>query len=199
MDFSIPAPLQATLDAVDAVMNTHVIPLEPEILARGFAASTPQLETVRDLVRAAGLWAPHLPTALGGLGLDLVAHGLVSERLGRSPLGHYAFGCQAPDAGNAEILHGHGSTAQQARWLAPLARGELRSCFAMTEPENAGSNPTVLSTIATRDGDHYVLNGHKWFTTGADGAALAIVIWSCAPSTNRTGQVMAAMACSPLA
>ena len=117
-----------------------------------------------------------MPRELGGLGLTLVEHGLVSERLGRSPLGHYVFGCQAPDAGNLEILHKYGTPAQQARWLAPLARGEIRSCFSMTEPENPGSNPTIMSCRAVRDGDHYVIDGHKWFTTAADGAAFAIVM-----------------------
>ena len=100
----------------------------------------------------------------------------ISERIGRSPLGHYAFGCQAPDAGNLEVLHKWGTAEQKARWMAPLARGELRSCFSMTEPENAGSNPTLLSCTATLDGDHWVVDGHKWFTTGADGAAFAIVM-----------------------
>ena len=122
------------------------------------------------------MWAPSLSTELGGLGLGLVEHGLVSERLGRSPLGHYVFGCQAPDAGNMEILHKFGTPEQQETWLGPLARGEIRSCFSMTEPENPGSNPTMLSCRAVRDGDDYVIDGHKWFTTAADGAAFAIVM-----------------------
>ncbi|HVK86146.1 MAG TPA: acyl-CoA dehydrogenase family protein, partial [Kofleriaceae bacterium] len=116
------------------------------------------------------------PKDIGGLGLSLVEHGLVSERLGRSPLGHYLFGAQAPDAGNAEILHKYGTPEQKERWLGPLARGELRSCFSMTEPETPGSNPTLLSCTARKDGTDYVIDGHKWFTTAADGAAFAIVM-----------------------
>jgi acyl-CoA dehydrogenase len=188
MDFSIPPALAATLARVDELMATHVLPLEQAVLTSGFAASAAALEAARVRVRAAGLWAPHLPTSLGGMGLSLVEHGLVSAQLGRSPLGHYVFGCQAPDAGNAEILHGHGTPAQRERWLGPIARGELRSCFAMTEPEHAGSNPTVLSTAAVRDGDHYVLTGHKWFTTGADGAAVAVVMAVTNPGAPEHGR-----------
>ena len=99
------------------------------------------------------------------------------ERLGRSPLGHYVFGCQAPDAGNMEILHKYGTAEQKATWLEPLARGEIRSCFSMTEPENPGSQPDAAVVHArARDGDDYVIDGHKWFTTAADGAAFAIVM-----------------------
>ena len=176
MDFSIPEALRPVLDRVDELVTRVLVPLEPEVLGRGFVASHAALEAARAEVRAAGLWGPQLPAALGGLGLDLVGHALVSERLGRSPLGHYAFGCQAPDAGNLEVLHRYGTPAQQARWMEPLARGEVRSCFSMTEPDNPGSNPTQLSCQARRDGDHYVLDGRKWFTTGADGAAFAIVM-----------------------
>src|SRR5262249_43177904 len=127
-------------------------------------------------VKTLALWAPQLPRALGGLGLTLLEHGQVSELLGRSPLGHYLFNCQAPDAGNMEILLSHGTDEQKQRWLEPLARGEIRSCFSMTEPELPGSNPTWMATRARRDGDHYVIDGHKWFTSGAEGAAFAIVM-----------------------
>jgi alkylation response protein AidB-like acyl-CoA dehydrogenase len=101
---------------------------------------------------------------------------LVSEELGRTPIGHYLFNCQAPDIGNTEILIAHGTEEQKERYLLPLARGEVRSCFSMTEPEHPGSNPTWMSTTATREGDDYVINGHKWFTSSADGASFAIVM-----------------------
>ncbi|MGB5620980.1 MAG: acyl-CoA dehydrogenase family protein, partial [Gammaproteobacteria bacterium] len=123
-----------------------------------------------------GWWAPNLPRAAGGRGADLVELGLWSEELGRSPLGHYVFGCQAPDAGNAELLLLHGSEAQKIRYLEPLAGGRTRSCFCMTEPEFAGSNPVQMGTRAVRDGDDYVIDGHKWFATAADGATFAIVM-----------------------
>ncbi|MEZ4404363.1 MAG: acyl-CoA dehydrogenase family protein [Kofleriaceae bacterium] len=176
MDFALPTHLVPTLDAIDRLLAEHVIPAEAEVLARGFVAAAPRLAELRAAVKAAGLWGPQLPQDVGGLGLGLVEHALVSERLGRSPLGHYAFGCQAPDAGNLEVLHKWGTAEHKERWMAPLAAGEIRSCFSMTEPDNPGSNPTMLSCTARLDGDAWVVDGHKWFTTGADGAAFAIVM-----------------------
>jgi alkylation response protein AidB-like acyl-CoA dehydrogenase len=122
------------------------------------------------------MYAPQAPKEYGGLGLGFRQHALVSEELGRSPIGHYVFGCQAPDAGNMEVLHNFGTEAQKERWLRPLVAGKIRSCFSMTEPGRAGSNPTWLDTRAVRDGDHYVIDGHKWFTSSADGASFAIVM-----------------------
>ncbi len=176
MDFALPPHLVPVLDRIDAIITESVLPAEHEVLEQGFVKAGPLLESLRAKVRAAGLWGPNIPKDLGGLGLGLVDHGLISERLGRSPIGHFVFGCQAPDAGNLEVLHKWGSAAQKARWLTPLAAGEIRSCFSMTEPENPGSNPVMLSCTARRDGDDYVIDGHKWFTSGADGAAFAIVM-----------------------
>ena len=176
MDFDPPQAVRPLLDKIERFVAEVVMPAEVEILEEGFAKAEPRLVELRARAKDAGLWGPQLPPELGGLGLGLVEHALVSERLGRSPLGHFALGCQAPDAGNIEILHKFGTDEQKARWLAPLARGEIRSCFSMTEPENPGSNPTLLSCQATKDGDHYIVAGHKWFTTAADGAAFAIVM-----------------------
>ncbi len=176
MDFDPPETVRPLLEKIERFVADIVMPAEEHVLEHGFAASTARLDELRAQVKAAGMWAPQLPKDIGGLGLSLVEHGLVSERLGRSPIGHYVFGAQAPDAGNAEILHKFGTPAQKATWLEPLARGDIRSCFSMTEPENPGSNPTLLSCQARRDGDHYVIDGHKWFTTAADGAAFAIVM-----------------------
>lgn len=184
MDFSIPAPTAALLDRVRAFMAAKVYPVEAELLALGFPAVEPRLQALRAEVRAAGLWLPQMSEALGGLGLSLQAHGLVSELLGQCPFGHYLFNCQAPDAGNMEILHKFGTPAQQRRFLEPLLRGEIRSCFSMTEPENAGSNPTQLACTAVRDGDDYVINGRKWFTSSADGAAFAVVMAVTDPSAE---------------
>jgi acyl-CoA dehydrogenase len=122
------------------------------------------------------LWAPNHPVELGGMGLNLVEHGLVSEALGRSPLGHYVFGCQAPDAGNVEILHKYGTEEQNKEYLAPLVKGDIRSCFAMTEVDMPGSNPVMLETTAVKDGDDYIINGHKWYTSSADGSKFAITM-----------------------
>jgi len=176
MNFDLPESVKPLLDKMERFVAEVVIPAEPQIMERGFAGAGPVLDELRGRVRAAGMWGPNIPKELGGLGLGLVEHGLVSERLGRSPIGHYVFGCQAPDAGNLEILHKYGSAEQKARWLEPLAKGELRSCFSMTEPENPGSNPTLLSCQARKDGSDYVIDGHKWFTSSADGAAFAIVM-----------------------
>ncbi len=176
MDFDPPESVRPLLAKIERFIADVVMPAEAEVFDKGFTAAAPLLAELRAKVKAEGMWGPQLPKDIGGLGLDLVEHGLVSERLGRSPLGHYVFGAQAPDAGNIEILHKYGSAMQKQRWLEPLARGDIRSCFSMTEPENPGSNPTMLSCTAKKDGDHYVIDGHKWFTTAADGAAFAIVM-----------------------
>ncbi len=188
MDFDPPEAVRPLLDRVEKFVAEHVMPAEPDVMERGFVAAAPVLDSLRKRCKEAGLWGPQIPKELGGLGLGLVEHGLVSERLGRSPLGHYVFGCQAPDAGNLEILHKYGSPEQKATWLEPLARGEIRSCFSMTEPENPGSNPTLLSCAARRDGDHYVIDGHKWFTSSADGAAFAIVMAVTNPEAPAHGR-----------
>ncbi len=180
-------------DQVRAFVDEVLVPLEHRYLNEPWHAVLPVLEAARAEGRARGLWAPHLPAALGGRALSLLDFAAVSEELGRTPLGHFALNCQAPDIGNMELLHAHGTPAQQAQWLAPLARGAVRSCFAMTEPARAGSNPTWLETRADRDGDHYVITGHKWFTSAADGAAFAIVMAVTDPSAaphRRASQVI---------
>jgi acyl-CoA dehydrogenase len=172
VNFDPPESVKPLLDKIERFVVDHVMPAEATLGHFDEQALRP----LRDRCKAEGLWGPQIPKELGGLGLGLVEHGLVSERLGKSPLGHYVFGAQAPDAGNLEILHKYGTPEQKAKWLAPLAKGEIRSCFSMTEPENPGSNPTILSCRAVKDGSDYVIDGHKWFTTSADGAAFAIVM-----------------------
>jgi acyl-CoA dehydrogenase len=176
MDFAVDENTEKLLAAIDAVMNELIIPLERTAVGSGLADVDAALAPARAEIKRRGLWGPQIPSALGGMGLGLVEHALVSERLGRSPLGHFAFGAQAPDAGNLEILERHGSPAQKARFLEPLARGDVRSCFAMTEPDTPGSNPTQLSCLATRDGDGWVINGRKWFASAADGAAFTVIM-----------------------
>ena len=176
MDFSIPRETEERLAAMRTFVEREVVPLEPELFGGSFATLEPSLDPLRDEVRRRGWWAPGVATELGGMGLGLVDLGLVSEAVGRSPLGHYVFGMNAPDAGNVELLDLHGSEEQRERWLGPLAAGKIRSCFAMTEPENPGSNPVLLDTTARIEGDAIVLDGRKWFTTGADGAAFAVVM-----------------------
>ena len=164
------------LTQVREFIRAEVLPLEREFLSRPFRELLPVMQALRERVKALGLWTPQLPEAYGGLGLGLVDFARVSEELGRTPLGHYLFNCQAPDAGNMEVLMAHATPQQQELYLWPLVRGEVRSCFSMTEPEHPGSNPVWLSTTAVEDGDDYVLNGHKWFTSSAEGAAFAIVM-----------------------
>jgi alkylation response protein AidB-like acyl-CoA dehydrogenase len=188
MDFAVPSHLVPTLERIDQLMADRIIPAEKEVMERGWVGAAGLLEELRAAVKAAGLWGPQIPKDVGGMGLGLVDHGLVSERLGRSPLGHYSFGAQAPDAGNLEVLHKWGTPAQKAKWLEPLARGEIRSCFSMTEPENPGSNPVILSCAAVKDGDDYVIDGHKWFTSSADGAAFAIVMAVTDPAAAPHGR-----------
>jgi acyl-CoA dehydrogenase len=149
---------------------------EATMLREGWQAALPQLRALRSEVKALGAWAPHLSREDGGLGLTLVEFARISEVLGRSPIGHWLCNCQAPDIGNMELMHAYADAPVREQWLRPLMRGEIRSCFAMTEPEHAGSNPVWMSTRAVRDGAEYVIDGHKWFTTGADGAAFTIVM-----------------------
>lgn len=122
------------------------------------------------------LWAPLHPKDVGGMGLELMESALVFEVIAKTPLGLFVFGCQAPDAGNIEILHEFATPEQKEKWLLPLVAGKIRSCFSMTEVDLPGSNPVMMDTTAVKDGDDYVINGHKWFTSAADGAAFAIVM-----------------------
>ena len=127
-------------------------------------------------VKAQGLWAAHLDPELGGQGFGQVKLGLMHEILGTSPFAPNAFGCQAPDSGNSEILALVGTEEQKDRYLHPLLNGDLKSAFSMTEPHTAGSDPTLLQTRAVRDGDEYVIDGHKWFSSNASIADFLIVM-----------------------
>ena len=169
-------PLADILEHMHVFVREELLPLEPLLLQDGFGAVLPALREKREKVKELGLFTPQMGADVGGLGLSLFDYGQVSEVLGTSPLGHYTFNCQAPDAGNMEVLHQYGTPAQQEAYLKPLVAGEIRSSFGMTEPEHAGSNPVWLSTTAVRDGDDYLINGSKWFTTGFDGSAFVIVM-----------------------
>jgi len=180
MDFTVPEEIERLCDGVRRFMDEHVYPLEGTArgwkLETGGPAYTPAIREVQRRAKALGYWAFHLPAEAGGAGIPFMYYVLVNEILGRSPLAPVCVGSQAPDSGNAEILWRHGSEEQKARWLRPLVDGEIRSCFSMTEPEVAGSDPKLLRTTAVREGDHWVINGHKWFTSGAHGASFAIVM-----------------------
>jgi acyl-CoA dehydrogenase len=131
---------------------------------------------IRERAKAEGLWNLFLPDAEYGPGLTNWEYGLLCEQMGRSAIAPWAFNCAAPDTGNTEILAEHGTPEQKERWLQPLLDGEIRSCFSMTEPDTAGSDPTGLATTAELDGDEWVINGRKWFTSGLNGAAIAIAM-----------------------
>ena len=167
-----------------AFLEEHIFPLEQGAIYGSFRAHLPALHALRAKAKEEGLFAPHLPVSNGGLGLSLVEFASISEVLGTSPLGHYVFNCNAPDIGNMELMHQFASPYLQETYLRPLECGEIRSCFAMTEPEHAGSNPVHMSTTAVREGDEYVINGHKWFTSSADGASFTIVMAVTNPSAE---------------
>jgi acyl-CoA dehydrogenase len=156
-------------------MAERVLPNEAAI-ERQDEPGAELLRSLQDEVRAAGLWAPHVPPEAGGSGTGFLDYAYFNEHIGRSMWGQLVFGCQAPDAGNAEILLLYGTGEQKQRWLLPLVAGEIRSFFSMTEPEVPGSDPTTLRTRAVRDGDEWVIDGHKWFSSGAEGAAFGIVM-----------------------
>jgi acyl-CoA dehydrogenase len=176
VDFAVSENIRDLVAAVRRFVDEEVIPVERLVLERGFGAAGPEIARLRERVLEMGLLAPHMPREWGGGGLTLRDFALIGEVLGRSVIGHYVFNVQAPDAGNMELLLHHGSPEQKERWLRPLVRGEIRSCFGMTEPEFPGSNPVLLGTTARRDGDDYVIDGHKWFTSSAEGSAFCVVM-----------------------
>jgi len=160
---------------VRAFMEEHVYPNE-QALAREDDAADALVRELRLAAKDAGLWAPHLPPEAGGSGSGFIEYAYLNEEIGRSTYAQLIFGCQAPDAGNAEILHMFGTDEQKKRWLEPLVAGATRSFFGMTEPEVSGSDPTGLQGRAVLDGDEWVINAHKWFSSGADGAGFGIVM-----------------------
>ena len=176
MDFEISDKMKTITGMMREFLEKEIIPIEPEFLRKSFKEMKPVLEEKRAMVKKMELWAPNHPKEYGGMGLDLMEHALVSEALGRSPLGLYMFGCQAPDAGNIEILHKYGTPEQKEKYLRPLVEGKIRSCFSMTEVDMPGSNPVMLETTAVKDGKDYVINGQKWYTSSADGSEFAIVM-----------------------
>ncbi len=168
--------LEAIYPKIKAILEEEIYPLESKILTLPFNKVKIELDKVRQTIKQENLWNPHLSESHGGLGLSLTEFGQISELLGSTPFGHYCFNCHAPDIGNQELLLSHASDAIKEKFLKPLIDGDIRSCFSMTEPEFAGSNPVNMATTAVREGNHYIINGHKWFTTAADGASFAIVM-----------------------
>jgi alkylation response protein AidB-like acyl-CoA dehydrogenase len=173
-------------------MEEHVYPNEAAI-AREDDTALALVAELQAKAKEAGLWAPHLPPEAGGSGEGFLAYAHLNEEIGRSTYAQLVFGCQAPDAGNGEILWMFGTAEQQERFLRPLVAGEVRSFFSMTEPDVAGSDPTLLQTRAVREGDEWVIDGTKWFSSGAQGAAFGIVMAVTdpdAPPRRRATQIL---------
>ncbi|HIG31795.1 MAG TPA: acyl-CoA dehydrogenase [Verrucomicrobiales bacterium] len=182
--FSISLETKELLAKVRQFVEDEIYPLEDLNHGNTFRQLLPELNAKRKRVRELGLWCPQIPKEHGGMGLGFMEHAMVSEQLARSPFGHFCFNAQAPDAGNMEILIEFGTEKQKQQWLHPLTQGNIRSCFSMTEPDCAGSNPVWMNTTAVMEGDHYVINGRKWFTSSADGSAFAVVMAVTCPDAK---------------
>jgi acyl-CoA dehydrogenase len=184
MDFTPTPQVESLLERIREFNEEHVYPVEMEVLRAldeevtvdsGIAYPAGLVE-LRERAKADGLWNLFMPDDRYGAGLTNWEYGMLCEEMGRSLLSPLVYNCSAPDTGNMEILAEHGTDEQVDRWLRPLLEGEIRSCFSMTEPNTSGSDPTGLSTRAELDGDDWVINGHKWFTSGAVGASVAIAM-----------------------
>ncbi len=179
MDFKLSPDTEDYRERVRAFVDAEIIPLESNRAnydAHGNIAERP-LAAVRAKARAAGLWAPQMPRERGGLGLDMVGRAVFYEEANRSIFGPVCFNCAAPDDGNMTVLEKIATDAQKEKFLQPIVDGKVRSAFVMTEPHpGAGSDPTMMLTTAEKKGDTWVVRGRKWFSTGADGAAVYIVV-----------------------
>jgi acyl-CoA dehydrogenase len=179
IDFTVPDELQSLLERIKDYISQDVLPAEGEIAdPDDVLGSWEVVERLRDRARERGIFTPHLPEEYGGLGVGVLGMALISQEVGAAPLAALGMNCMAPDEGNMHTLLLAGSEEQKERWLRPLAEGRTRSCFAMTEPDVASSDPTNLETTAVRsdDGTEWILNGRKWCITGAIGAAFSIVV-----------------------
>jgi acyl-CoA dehydrogenase len=181
MEFEFSDKTKLLIDQVERFMDEHVYPSERAVAEEIRDSGDPHHESqiikgLQAKARDIGLWNLFLPDDKWGAGLTNFEYAPLCEIMGRSGFAPRVFNCAAPDTGNMEILAEFGTPEQQQRWLRPLLDGEIRSCFSMTEPEVSSADPTELATLAKRDGDEYVINGHKWFTSGAVGSSVAIVM-----------------------
>jgi acyl-CoA dehydrogenase len=186
IDFSFSPEVEEVRLRVRAFIQSEVAPRETDELwtTDGRRKLVETIIELRQKAHAAGLWLPHMPRAWGGMELGPTALAAVSSEAARTRLGAFIMNCQAPDEGNMHTLLHFGTEEQKEKYLKPLCKGIQRSCFAMTEPEVAGSDPTLIQTHAVLDGDDYVINGHKWFITGAHGAQFAILIAKTNPDSE---------------
>jgi len=178
IDFTFSEDVELVRHKVREFLDKVVRPAEREIEAHEGDRKTlvEQVVKMRQAAQEWGLWLPHMPEEYGGMGLGHVAMAAVAAEAAKSRFGPFAMNAQAPDEGNMHTLHHWATPEQKKKYLHPLCNGRMRSCFAMTEPEVAGSDPTLIQTRAALEGDHWVVNGHKWFISGAHGANFAILI-----------------------
>ncbi len=187
MDFQIAPEVEELQLKIRQLVEQDIIPAEKEYDYESGRMPVEVNERLRRKAKAVGLWTPHLPKEYGGLGLDLVGTSVIFSELGRSPIAPFACNCDAPDEGNMHLLIKAASEQQKKRLLEPLIAGKIRSAFAMTEPPpGAGSDPSLMHTNAEEKKDHYLLNGDKWFCTGANGAAFWIVMSRVNDSFRKT-------------
>jgi acyl-CoA dehydrogenase len=180
VDFVLSPEIRDLRRRVAVFMGEYIYPNEERLFAEDGEAES-LTKDLQQKVKQEGMWAMFIGPEAGGSGQGFLPYAYVNEILGRSAAAPRIFGCQAPDTGNAEILHMFGTEEQQQRWMRPLVAGEIRSFFSMTEPEVSGADPTNLQTRAVRDGDEWVINGHKWFSSAADGSAFGIVMANSDP------------------
>jgi len=177
MDLSLSPKLLELQEKTRSFIKDQIIPFENDPRQSEHGPSDELRKELIELARKAGLLTPHASVEMGGLGLTHIEKAIVFEESGYSSLGPIAMNIHAPDEGNIHLLEEIATPEQKERWLRPLVTGKARSCFAMTEPSpGAGSDPSMLSTTATKDGDDYIINGTKWFITGADGADFVIIM-----------------------
>jgi acyl-CoA dehydrogenase len=177
IDFTIPPELGELLGRVRAYIDEEARPAEQEISdPEDILKSWDVVDRLRDSARERGIFAPHMPEDWGGLGVGVLGMALISQELGTAPLAALGMNAMAPDEGNMHTLLLAGNDGQKEQYLRPLAEGRTRSCFAMTEPDVASSDPTNLQTTAVRDNGEWVINGRKWCITGAIGAEFSIVV-----------------------
>ncbi len=203
MDFEYNERTKTLLASVSRFVEEEIIPsealFEEQVLASGDKHHHPQkLADLKAKAKARGLWNLFLPNSDYGAGLNNAEYAPLCEAMGRSLWAAEVFNCSAPDTGNMEILAEFGTLTQKERWLKPLLEGEIRSCFSMTEPDSAGSDPTLLRTQAVREGDTYVINGHKWFTSNAAHPHSKLIILMAvtnpdAPPHRRASQILLPM------
>lgn len=176
IDFALTDRMRDLKERTENFIRGQIIPCEGDPRQTAHGLDDALRNELMAKARDAGLLSPHVGEEHGGLGCDMREMAIVFEAAGYSLLGPQALNCNAPDEGNMHLLEVVASEEQKAQWLGPLARGEIRSCFSMTEPGGAGSDPNMLATTARQDGNHWVINGRKWFITGYEGAKLNIVM-----------------------